>query len=338
VFHLSRFPRRIYTRSATPLEPLPRLTERYGGPHLWIKRDDQLGLLGGGNKTRKLEFLMAEALAQGADTVITTGAVQSNHCRLTLSAAALEGLKGWLLLEERVPGSYLPEGVGNHLLFRLLGAEEIRVVPAGTDLVAGMEDLARELRAAGRRPYIIPGGGSNPLGALGYAACGFELLQQAFQQNLSLDHLVCASGSGGTHAGLLAAVTAAGVGIPVTGISVRSAAGPQIEKIRALTEATLDQMGAPVNLPPDAVRVVDTQVGAGYSLPTDAMIRAVQLLATTEGILLDPVYTGKAMAGFLELIESGAFAPGEKVAFLHTGGAPSLSAFAGPFFDRLPGA
>src|SRR5689334_5489561 len=165
---LARIPRRRYTPGPTPLEFLPRLTDHLSGPQIYIKRDDLLGLASGGNKTRKLEFLIADALNQGADTVITTGAVQSNHCRLTLAAAVKEGLRCRLVLEERVRGSYHPQGSGNNLLFKLLGAEEITVVPGGTDLTEAMHTVAERVSEDGGKPYIIPGGGSNALGALGY--------------------------------------------------------------------------------------------------------------------------------------------------------------------------
>ena len=199
--NLARFPRRRYTAHATPIEKLERLTRHLGGPDIYIKRDDLLGLAAGGSKTRKLEFLVADALAQGADTLITVGAPQSNHCRLTAAAAAKEGLKCQLVLEERVAGSYRADASGNNLLFDLLGVERIRIVNSGADLVGAMQYLADEIARTGRRAYCIPGGGSNALGALGYVACAHELLAQAFDINLRLDHLVVASGSAGTHAG-----------------------------------------------------------------------------------------------------------------------------------------
>src|SRR5579871_4493402 len=176
--NLARFPRRRYTPGRTPIEPLDHLSRALGGPRIWVKRDDTLGLAAGGNKTRKLEFLVAEALAQGADTLITVGAVQSNHCRLTLAAAVREGLKCRLVLEQRVPGSYDPAASGNNFLFDLLGVEAVTVVNAGDDLDAAMVAVRDELAAAGRKGYIIPGGGSNALGALGYVACAEELLAQ----------------------------------------------------------------------------------------------------------------------------------------------------------------
>src|SRR5262245_52921840 len=194
---LSRFPRRRYTSTPTPLEPMPPFSAALAascpggrGPEVWIKRDDLLGLSPGGNKTRKLEFLVADALAQGCDTLITCGAPQSNHCRITLSAAVKEGLKCRFVLEERIPGTYREDASGNNFLFRLLGAEAITVVPAGTDLRAAMQKIAAELARAGRKGYTIPIGGSNALGGLGYVACAQELQQQLFEQDVRIDHVV----------------------------------------------------------------------------------------------------------------------------------------------------
>jgi 1-aminocyclopropane-1-carboxylate deaminase/D-cysteine desulfhydrase-like pyridoxal-dependent ACC family enzyme len=218
---LARFPRRRYTPGWTPLEHLPHLTRYLDGPHIFIKRDDLLGLAAGGNKTRKLEFLVADALRQGADTLITVGAVQSNHCRLTLGAAVKEGMRCRLVLEQRVPNSYDPDAGGNNFLFRLLGVEKTTVVDLGTDLGAAMQAEADELAEGGRKGYVIPGGGSNPLGTLGYVSCAMEILGQAFEKGIQFDHLVCASGSGGTHAGLLVGMHATGSTVPITGISVR---------------------------------------------------------------------------------------------------------------------
>lgn len=320
---LSRFARRRYTPSATPIEPLSHLSRDLGGPELFIKRDDLLGLAAGGNKTRKLEFLVAEALEQGADTLVTVGAVQSNHCRLTLAAAIQEGLNCRLILEERVPGSFSEDASGNNFLYRLLGAEKLEVVAAGTDLAAAMQAELDDLAAAGRKGYAIPGGGSSPLGSLGYVACGQEIIQQAYESGLHFDHIVTASGSGGTHAGLVAAMTGGNYGVPVTGISVRQPRGKQEAHITDLAQRTLQLLGVDVDVS-GAVRVFDDYVGAGYSLPTDSMLEAVKLFARSEGVLLDSVYTGKAAAGLIDLVRSGHFKADEKVLFLHTGGAPVL--------------
>ncbi|HZJ08097.1 MAG TPA: D-cysteine desulfhydrase [Trueperaceae bacterium] len=324
---LARFPRRRYTSGPTDLSPLDRLSAHLGGPRLWLKRDDQLGLASGGNKTRKLEFLVADALGAGADTLVTVGAVQSNHCRLTLAAAAEEGLACRLVIEQRVPGSYDDRASGNNLLFRLLGAEKLTVVDRGADLEAAMRAELDDLTAAGRFGYAIPGGGSNPLGALGYVACAQELLQQAFDQGLSIDHLVLASGSGGTHAGIVAGLTGANAGIEVLGVSVRAAKEQQEAKILDLAIRTAELAGSSHAIAPEAVSVLDGYVGDGYSLPTDGMIEAVKLFARLEGVLLDPVYTGKAAAGLIDQVRRGAFPAAANVVFLHTGGAPALYAY-----------
>ncbi len=324
---LTNFPRRRYTAGATPLEPLPRLSAHLGGPNLWIKRDDLLGLAAGGNKTRKLEFLVADAIEKGADTLVTTGAVQSNHCRLTLAAAVREGLACRLVLEERVANSYSVGASGNNFLFGLLGVEAVTVVPAGTDLMAEMNKVAAELAAQGRSAYVIPGGGSNTLGALGYVSCAQELMQQAFEMGLDIDHLVTASGSGGTHAGVVAGLTGTSAGVPVTGISVRAPKAPQEEKILGLARATAELAGSQRLPTAEDVVVLDDYVGAGYSLPTDGMIEAVKLFARLDGVLLDPVYTGKAAAGLIDMVRRGTFGRHDDVVFLHTGGSPALYAY-----------
>ncbi|ADV66035.1 D-cysteine desulfhydrase [Deinococcus maricopensis] len=324
--HLARFPRRVYTPHATPIEKLTHLSAHLGGPDLYIKRDDLTGLTGGGNKTRKLEFLVADALAQGADTLITVGAVQSNHCRLTLAAAVKEGLKCRLVLEQRVPGSYREDASGNNFLFQLLGVESVTVVDGGSDLNAAMQAIQDDLAREGRKGYIIPGGGSNALGALGYVACAEELLAQTYAQGLPLDHIVCASGSAGTHAGLLVGLHGNNAQIPLTGINVRRVRDVQEGNVHALAQQTADLLGLGA-VPRGAVTALDEWVGEGYSIPTPGMVEAVQLLARLDGILLDPVYTGKAMAGLIDLVRRGHFGRGQKVLFVHTGGAPALYAY-----------
>jgi D-cysteine desulfhydrase len=325
--NLARFPRRRYTEGWTPLHKLERLSTLLGGPEIYMKRDDLLGLAAGGNKTRKLEFLVADALAQGADTLITCGAVQSNHCRLTLAAAVVEGLKCQLLLEERVRGSYTPTGSGNNFLYRLLGVERVKVTPGGSPLLQIMGEMAEELKAQGRTAYVIPTGGSNPVGATGYVVCAEETLAQLFELGIRIDRVVCASGSGGTHAGLVAGFCGSNSGIPVVGVNVSRKKGPQEELIYDLASRTAAHVGIPGALPRETVLCFDQYVGPGYSLPTPSMIEAVQMLARTEAILLDPVYTGKAMAGLIDLVRKGFFKKGEHVLFVHTGGAPALYAY-----------
>lgn len=325
--NLAKFPRRRYTEGRTPIEKLENFSKALGGPTIYIKRDDLLGLTSGGNKTRKLEFLMADALAKGADTILTCGAVQSNHCRLTLAAAVKEGLKCQLILEERVAGSYKPEGSGNNFLFNLLGVEAVTVVPGGSNMLGELEKLAEKLRAEGRNPYIIPGGGSNPLGALGYVSCAEEIMAQLFDKGIKIDHMVVPSGSAGTHAGIVAGMTGVNANIPITGISVNRPEPVQKNAVWTLAKGVAELAGVHNEITEDLVVVRDDFVGPGYSLPTPTMVEAVQLLARTEGILLDPVYTGKAMAGLVGLIREGKLTKGQNVLFLHTGGSPALYAY-----------
>lgn len=328
--NLAKFPRRRYTAGSTPIEFLPRFSEALGGPDIYIKRDDLLGLTSGGNKTRKLEFLVADALAQGADTLITCGAVQSNHCRLTLAAAVKEGLKCRLVLEERVPGSYNSEASGNNFLFRLLGVEAISVVPGGSDMTAAMQGVAEDLEKQGRKAYVIPGGGSNPIGASGYVACAQEIQDQLFEEGLAIDRLLVASGSAGTHAGLVTGFIGCNMNIPIVGVGVSRDAGDQEPIVFDLARRTAERLGVNQDIPRDAVVSVGGYWQPKYSVPNKRMVEAVNLMAKTEGILLDPVYTGKAMAGLIGLSREGYFKKGENVLFVHTGGSPGLYAYIRP--------
>ena len=322
--NLAKFPRRRYTAGPTPIESVPRFSEALGGPHIYIKRDDLLGLTAGGNKTRKLEFLVAEALAREADTLITCGAIQSNHCRLTLAAAAKEGLKCRLVLEERVPGTYRPQAGGNNFLYNLLGVEQVKVVPAGAPLSEEMAAIAGELAAAGRKGYVIPGGGSNSLGALGYVACAQEILAQTFDLGLDIHAILCASGSAGTQAGLITGIQGCNMNIPVLGINVSRAEQAQEALVYGLVQSTAECVGLSTAVPREAVVCFGDYVGPGYSLPTPGMVEAVRLLARTEGILLDPIYTGKALAGLIDLVRKGYFERDSNILFIHTGGSPAL--------------
>jgi D-cysteine desulfhydrase len=340
---LSRFPRRRYTPFATPVEFLPNFTQALAascpggqGPRVWIKRDDMLGLFPGGNKTRKLEFLVADALAQGADTLITCGAPQSNHCRITLAAAVKEGLKCRFVIEERVADSYRPDASGNNFMFRLLGVEAITVVPGGSNMAAEMQKIADELARAGRKGYIIPGGGSNAIGGLGYVACAQELQQQLFEQDLKIDRLVVGSGSSGTHGGLVAGFLGNNIRIPITGIGVSRDPADQAPLVLKEAQATLDLLGVDLRVRPEDVHCVGGFWQPKYSVPNRRMVEAVQMLARTEGIPLDPVYTGKIMAGLIGLAREGQLRAGENVLFLHTGGLPSLHAYEAEVLGEKP--
>lgn len=332
--NLAQFPRRGYVESATPIEAVPAFSEALGGKvNIFIKRDDLLPGCSGGNKTRKLDFCIADALEKGADTIITCGAVQSNHCRLTLSWAVKEGMDCHLVLEERVKGSYSPEASGNNFLFQIMGVKSIDVVPGGSDMMGEMEKLEAKLKAEGKKPYIIPGGASNTIGATGYVSCAEETLQQLFEMGLNIDHMVVPSGSAGTHAGVVVGMYGCNANIPVSGINVSRPKDVQEGIVHKLAVETAKRVGVKGDIPAEAVECFDSYVGPGYSLPTDSMVEAVKLLASTEGILLDPVYSGKAMAGLVDLVRKGHFPEGSNVLFLHTGGSPALYAYLDTFRD-----
>ena len=334
--HLSRFPRLHFAHLPTPLEPMKRLSEALGGPNLWIKRDDCTGLSSGGNKTRKLEFLMADAQQNKADTIITQGATQSNHARQTTAIAAKMGLECHVLLEDRTgyeDDAYVYNG--NVLLDQLHGSS-ISKRAADTDMNVAMQELAQQLRDDGKKPYIIPGGGSNEIGALGYVNAAIELITQANDQSLRIDHLVHATGSSGTQAGLVLGMEGMNSGIPVYGVGVRAPKQKQEEMVFSLAQRTAEYMGLnPAIVQRDRVVANSDYVGDGYGLPTAAMAEAVKMMAQYEGILLDPVYSGKGFSGLIDLIRKGHFNKGENVVFLHTGG--SISLFGYPQVFGLPG-
>ncbi len=326
--HLSRFPRVSLAHLPTPLERLPNLSAELGGPQIWVKRDDCTGLATGGNKTRKLEFVMAEALEQGADTIVTVGAVQSNHVRQTAAAACKLGLSCEVLLEHRVPDpSDNYANSGNVLLDRVFGAN-LREYAGGTDFDTAMQEVAEEVRSGGGKPYIVPGGASDKIGALGYVNCALELLTQANDQGLVIDHLVTATGSAGTQAGLIVGLKATSSNIPLLGIGVNAPQDVQEQKVFDLAVATAEYIGAPGVVKREDVVANCDYVGDGYGIPTDSMNDAILLLARTEGLLFDPVYSGKALAGMLDLVRRGEFADAQNIVFLHTGGSVALFAYA----------
>lgn len=313
----------------TPLSEMARLRASLGPacPRLLIKRDDCTGLGGGGNKTRKLEFLIGEALAEGADTIVTTGALQSNHARQTAAAAAAAGLKAVLVLLDMVPyqgNSYHQSG--NRLLDDIFGAD-VRIIPPGSDATAFFNNVMAELRAAGAKPYFTPAGGSTVTGSLGYAAAYVELADELAARGITDAHLVHASSSGGTQAGLIAGRLLRPDGPTIHGINVyRLDTDKMKADIASLAAKTAERLGLAA---PDGAAVVleDGFVGTGYGVPTAGMIEAVELVARAEGILLDPVYTGKGMAGMIELIKRGTFTREDTLVFLHTGGMPGLFAY-----------
>jgi L-cysteate sulfo-lyase len=324
---LSDFPRARLAHLPTPLEFLPRLSEHLGGPDIYVKRDDCTGLATGGNKTRKLEFSMGEALAKGADTIITVGAVQSNHVRQTAAAACKLGLACEVMLEHRVVRpSDTYSNSGNVFLDRIFGAN-LREYPAGTDFDAAMLEVADEVRAKGGIPYYIPGGASNTVGALGYVDCGVELLQQLGERKLKTDHVVSATGSAGTHAGLVVGLRGSGSDLPILGIGVNAPQQVQEERVFKLAVETAELVSAPGCVARDDIVADCSYIGAGYGVPTDGMNEAVLMLARYEGLLFDPVYSGKALAGMIDYIRTGRFSRGQTVVFLHTGGSAGLFAY-----------
>ncbi len=324
---LEQFPRVTLAHLPTPLEHLPNLSKHLGGPEIWVKRDDCTGLASGGNKTRKLEFSMAAALEEGADTIITVGAVQSNHVRQTAAAACKLGLVCEVLLEHRVTEPSEPYAKsGNVFLDKIFGAN-LREYPGGTDFAAEMNAVAEEVRAAGRKPYLIPGGASNTVGALGYVNCAMELLQQADEQGLVIDHLITATGSAGTQAGLAVGLKGMGSDIPMLGIGVSIPQDAQEEKVYALACATAEFIGKPGIVAREDIVANCNYVGDGYGVPTESMNEAVMMLARKEGLLFDPVYSGKGLAGMIDLIRKGEFKDASNIVFLHTGGSAALFAY-----------
>ena len=306
----------------TPLEKMERLGKHLGGPELYIKRDDQTGLATGGNKTRKLEFLVADALAQGCDHLITTGAPQSNHCRQTAAAAAHFGLGSSLVLRGEEP----EQVTGNLLLDQLLGAHIYWAEKEECNTL--INGLAGELRAMGRKPYQVPYGGSNVMGATGYVQAMKELSEQLQAERRNIDFVVFASSSGGTQAGLVLGATVYDFQGQMLGISVDQPADDLKTQVSALATATATHLGLGTLSVADRVEVNDDYLGDGYAQVGETEREAIQLVAQLEGILLDPVYTGRAMGGLIDLIRWGAFTRNQTILFWHTGGTAALPAFA----------
>jgi L-cysteate sulfo-lyase len=324
---LDRFPWVRLGHLPTPLERMPNLERHLGGPRLYVKRDDCTGLGAGGNKVRKLEFLLADALSKEADCVITIGSLQSNHARQTAAACAKFGIECHLVLRRGVPiDTEAYNHSGNVLLNGLFGAK-MTIIPREASREQEMERLAGEMRRNGRNPYCIPLGGTGPLGDLGYAACARELLDQCAANGVAPTHVIVGTGSGGTQAGLLAGLHAHGSGIQVIGISVEGHEAAQAEAVFAHAATAARTLGAEQPLPRAAVEVNGQFCGKGYGLVSGETRDAVQLTGRLEGLMLDPVYTGKAMAGLIGMVRQARFMAHDTVVFMHTGGVPGLFAY-----------
>lgn len=321
---LTRYPRHFIAHLPTPLEKLDRLTAELGGPEIWIKRDDCTGLSTGGNKTRKLEFLMAEAELQSADIVMTQGATQSNHARQTAAFAAKLGMECHLLLEDRTGSKNANYKTNGNVMLDHLHGATTQTYKAGLDMNAELNNAADKLRAEGKNVYTIPGGGSNPTGALGYVNCAFEMLSQFNERALRVDHIVHATGSAGTQAGLIVGLKSTNARIPLLGIGVRAPKAQQEKNVFNLACKTAEKLNCPgVVVPEDVVANTD-YVGDGYGLASESGIEAIKMFAELESILLDPVYSAKGAAGMIDLIRKGHFKKGERIVFLHTGGSAAL--------------
>lgn len=313
----STLPRVKLAHLPTPIHPLPRLSTELGGPQLWVKRDDMTGLAFGGNKIRKLEFLLAEAQAQNARTLITRGAIQSNHCRQTAAAAACQGLDCILVLTGNPPQTT----TGNTLLDQLLGAQIVWT--EDRDLDIAFQETFEQAYSDGRRPYLIPYGGSNPVGASAYSAAMAEFMEQ----NTPIDRIVFATSSGGTQAGMIVGASLHGYTGKITGISISPPAIKIKPQIAALATETAALLNHPLEITADQVEVNDSYLGGGYGVVSDLERDAIRLFAQQEGLLLDPVYTGRAAGGLIDLIRSGEIGSEERVLFWHTGGTPALFAY-----------
>lgn len=329
---LSAFPRADLLQGPTPIQRASRLEQQLGlheqQVQLYIKRDDHMLIGGGGNKLRKLEFHLGAALQDGIDTIITVGGIQSNHARLTAAVCARQGIDCELILSRAVPrhdADY--ELNGNRLLDHLFGAR-VQVLARGEDPLAQADIRAEQLRAAGRKPLVIPTGGSTPAGCLGYARCAAEILAQETQLGVRFSQVMVPNGSAGTHAGLAAGFELLGRGATtVRSWSVLADRETAAARTLQLTRQTLALLGSSAALRTDAIDIDGSQLGEGYGLPTPAMLEAVRLLARCEGLLVDPVYSGKALAGLMSDLRQGRYQAGDKLLFVMTGGTPGLYAY-----------
>jgi len=336
---LNDIPRVSLSFLPTPLEHLPALSERLGGPKIWMKRDDMTGLATGGNKARKLEFLLAEALNNKADTVLTFGAVDSNHCRMTAAAARKVGLSSFLVLSGQKPDRL----TGNLLFDEILGSEYL-FLPDFNDpsrfeeMRLAVFNIVQDLTEKGRSVYMIPPGGSTPLGDVGYYIAAIELFDQARELGIRIDHIFVAMGTGGTHAGLLAGVKCLDMPTKVVGIAVNregSLAAIGLPPVEVIVNEIGELIGEKPNATPDDVVIDYGYYGDAYGVPTAGCIEAIKLVARTEGIFLDPTYTGKTMAGLIDKVRKGEFGKDENIVFVHTGGYPGIFPHGESFRERV---
>ncbi len=318
---VDKLPRIRLAKLPTPLEEMPTLSKLLGGPKIWIKRDDLTGIAFGGNKERKSEFFMADAVRKGADVIITTGAIQSNHARVTAATARKLGLKAILVLRGEEPAEF----DGNLLLDSLFGADIRYVQVDSQQILLAMEEIAEELKREGHKPYIVPGGASYPTGAVGYVEAMLELVTQAEEVNLNIDHVVHASGSGGTQSGLVLSNKALKTKVKTLGICIKPQSEQWLaEKILEIANGIAKLLDLRETVTRKDVFLLGDYAGEGYGVLTPEAVETIKLVARTEGILLDPVYTGKAMAGLIDLIKKGHFKKDDNVVFVHTGGTPAL--------------
>ena len=336
---LSKYPRVKLIHSPTPLEYLENLTQHLNGPDIYIKRDDCTGLAFGGNKSRKLEFLIGDALKNKADVIITAGAVQSNHCRQTAAAATKFGMECIIVAKP----SWSKEYNGNLFLDELLGAKLVLLEEDNEALDQGgklsmeetIENLMADLKTKGKNPYYIPVGGSNSIGSLGYISMTMELIAQANEMGIEIGSMVAASGSGGTQTGMILGADVEKSGIQTVGMAISSDATIVIPKLKDLCNQTSDYYELGLSYEEKDIIFNDNYIGEGYGIPSEEMIKAVKLLARKEGIILDPVYSGKAFAGMVDLIKKGYFDKSKAVVFIHTGGTPALFVYSDSFREYI---
>ena len=338
---VDRFERAPLSHLPTAFEEMAALSAELGGPRLFVKRDDQTGLAFGGNKARKLDFILADAVSKGSDTVITWAGVQSNWARMTAAGSRRLGMNPILVLQRREGQSVAPED-GNLLLDRILGAD-VRIVEPGGDREATVAEIAAAEREAGRNPYVVSVGGSRtggvmvlPLGSVAYANGFRELLGQARDAGLILTHVVHASGSGSTQAGLVVGAKMLAPEVQIIGISTGGSKAAGEANVLGIARETVEAMGLDVEIDPADVVVHDEYFGEGYGILNQGVVEAIAQVARTEGILLDPVYTGKAMTGLLDLVKTGHFSDTDVVVFLHTGGTPALFPYREGMLEDLP--